>query len=546
MKTKFKEMFKLLLVSPKKFPVEFALGLTFFIIAVLSHAVSYWDSDLHTAVCGVSDTVLPFFMPLTVLSYCLGRINRTAYIVSYFFFLPLMNVAFLPAIGVYTYACTYLIALIVLIVGVRRMDNRTFSASAFNTVIQIITGVCLAGLLNLAMAAVSLSFFYIFDITEPSYFYSYIIDFVWYVVAPQFCLALISENANIAEKPARVIQFIYNYILSPALVVYAFIMYVYFAKIAILWELPKGGVAWLVMVFSLLALGCTMLQDIMTKNHYGWFYNNFTWIALPPLAIFWVGSLHRVNQYGFTEDRVYLLVAGALITLFSLMLVHRFTRRYQLMAVIAACMLALFTYIPYISASSIGLRSQRNRLNVLMTELNVADSVSGKFIDSVDVRSINADSLLCMRYRELCNVEFYVRAGMNEFDFEDEFGRWNYSAYSFNYLPDSISAPSKECERDFPLQLGEYTILLPDTYSLRYSDGVIVIKSKLNGEKVLEYPIGDIVKQNPGYFNNPSDLFTYSNDSLLLVLGSIDLGFREVRYVNEYDFSIFRRSVNKE
>ena len=546
MKEKLLRFLRLISVSPKRFPVEFALGLTFFLIAAYGHAFSHWDSELHATVCRLSDAALPFFFPLVVLTYCLGRVNRSAYIVSYFLILPLMNVGFLPPLSGYAYVCTYLIALVMLIAGVKRMDNSTFSASVLNTALQAFTGLCLAGLLNLAIYAVCFSFFFIFDLQAPNYFYTYIADFVWYVVAPQFCFTLISENENVLKEPAKVLQFIYNYIISPALVVYAFIMYVYFIKITIEWELPKGGVAWLVTVFTLLSLGCVMLQDIMPKRHYNWFYGNFTWIGLPPLIMFWVGSIHRVSQYGFTEDRVYLLVAGVLITLFTLMLAHRLTRRYQLMAVIAACMMAVFTFLPYISASSIGLRSQQNRLRNLMTELGVADSASGKFIDSVDVRRINADSVLCMRYRDLSDVERYVRMDMNDYSFEQEYGKWNYSTYSFNYLPDSISEPTRECERDFPLQLGEYTILLPDAYSLRYSDGVITIRTKTGGDKVLEYPIAEYVKENPGYINDPTELFTYANDSLMLVLSSIDLGFREVRYVNEYNFSLYRKAVNTE
>lgn len=546
MKEKLLRFLRLISVSPKKFPVEFAMGLTFFLIAAYGHLFSHWDSDIHTMVCRLSDAALPFFFPLIVLTYCLGRVNRSAYIVSYFLILPIMNVGFLPPLSGYTYVCTYLIALVMLIAGVRRMDNSTFSASAYNTALQAFTGLCLAGLLNLALYAVCFSFFFIFDIQAPNYFYTYISEFVWYVVAPQFCFTLISENENVVKEPAKVLQFIYNYILSPALVVYAFIMYVYFIKITIEWELPKGGVAWLVTVFTILSLGCVMLQDIMPKRHYNWFYGNFTWIGLPPLIMFWVGSIHRVSQYGFTEDRVYLLVSGVLITMFTLMLAHRLTRRYQLMAVIAACMMALFTFIPYISATSIGLRSQQKRLHNLMNELGVADSVSGKFINPSEVRSINADSALCMRYRDLSDVEQYVRLGMGDYRFEQEYGKWNYSTYSFNYLPDSISEPTRECERDFPLQLGEYTILLPDAYSLRYSDGVITVRTKADGDKVLEYPIAEYVKENPGFINDPTELFAYANDSLMLVLSGMDLGFREVRYVREYDFALYRKAVDAE
>ncbi|MBQ1752187.1 MAG: hypothetical protein II109_02100, partial [Paludibacteraceae bacterium] len=54
------------------------------------------------------------------------------------------------------------------------------------------------------------------------------------------------------------------------------------------------------------------------------------------------------------------------------------------------------------------------------------------------------------------------------------------------------------------------------------------------------------VKENPGYINDPTELFAYANDSLMLVLSSIDLGFREVRYVREYDFALYRKATDTE
>ncbi|MBQ4032420.1 MAG: hypothetical protein II620_00535, partial [Paludibacteraceae bacterium] len=66
-----------------------------------------------------------------------------------------------------------------------------------------------------------------------------------------------------------------------------------------------------------------------------------------------------------------------------------------------------------------------------------------------------------------------------------------------------------------------------------------------SGDKVLEYPIEERVRQNPGCMNNPSELFTYSNDSLLLVLGGMNIAFREIRYVNDYGFSLYRKNADE-
>lgn len=178
----------------------------------------------------------------------------------------------------------------------------------------------------------------------------------------------------------------------------------------------------------------------------------------------------------------------------------------------------------------------------LMKELGVADLASGKFVDSVNVRAINADSALCMRYRELCSVVSYVKYAPGESDFKQKYGDWNYSEYNFNYLPDSLEYPSKTFERNFPVDLGEYTIQLPeDKYKLQMKEGVVLIKERESGDVVLEYPINEFVELNPGYLNDPTELFAFQNDSIMLVVESIDVGFRKINYVSSYGFSLFKK-----
>ena len=80
MNAKLKSLLQQLLRSPQRFPVEAALGLVFFVIAVLSIENKLWS--------GVSKDILLFFIPLVVFSFWLQRINRWAYYVSFFIFMP--------------------------------------------------------------------------------------------------------------------------------------------------------------------------------------------------------------------------------------------------------------------------------------------------------------------------------------------------------------------------------------------------------------------------------------------------------------------------
>ncbi len=345
---KFKKI-RELLRCPKELPVETALCLTFFMIAVFHTATEHWDEETAVMLSAVNGDILMLFVPLFVLTFYLHRVNRWAYCLSYLLFIPLMALNLKPFLWSTAFGFTYALAAILLVIGIRKMSNRPFAAHLLHVVTQMFFGVLVAGLLNIAVVAISASFFYIFGIKEPTNYYEYLYQFIWIVVAPLACATFISRDEYAETDLPKVIRLILNAILSPAIIIYTVILYAYFIKIACTWDLPKGGVAYMVMGFVTVSLAGYLSQYLLPKRYFDWFYRHFTWIAIPPLIMFWIGSLYRIRLYSFTEGRFYLLVAGVLMTLFVLMLLWKKTRRFQLMALIFGAVIVLFTYIPGIS-----------------------------------------------------------------------------------------------------------------------------------------------------------------------------------------------------
>ena len=544
MNTKLKNLLQQLLRSPKRFPVELALGVAFFVIAVLDTEKTYaWIEKTERYESAVNGDILWFFVPLMALTFWLHRINRWAYCASFFLFLPLMALNLKPILWTYSFAFTYVLAAILLIVGNRRMDNRSFAAHALHVVTQLFFGLLISGILNAAVIAIVGSFFYIFGIDEPKHFYEHIYQFIWFVLAPQVCCTLIRQNEDEVTEPFKILRLILNFILSPAVIVYTVILYTYFIKIVFEWDLPKGGVAWMVMGFITVAMVGRAAQSILSQRYYDWFYSRFTLIAIPPLILYWIGSIYRIRLYYFTEGRFYLMVAGVLMTLFVLMLFRERTRRYQLMALIFGAAIILFTYIPGISAKSIGLRSQKLRLAELISELKLADAKTGKLNDDLDMRAIRQDSLLCGRYRDACSVISYVRNQVGAKEFEAQYGLWALSEYNFNYNnAEETTDYDNVYIRTKPVELGEYTIFLPsNTYKYSYKDQTVTIS--MNEKTVLEYPIQEILRQDTMLLHHPEQLLTYHNDSLMLVLDGVcirdtDSVVTDVRY---YELQLFRK-----
>ena len=543
MSTKLKSLLQQLLLSPRRFPVELALGIAFFIISVWDIETSEWSETTARYESAVNGDILYFFVPLMALTFWLHRVNRWAYLASFFIFLPLMMLNLQPFLWTYGFEFTYVLAAILLIIGYRRLDNRSFAAHTLHVATQMFFGLLISGLLYMAVLAIFASFFYIFGIDEPKNFYVHIAHFIFLVLTPQICCTLVRQNEDNVEEPFKILRIILNFILSPAVIIYTVILYTYFIKIAFEWDLPKGGVAWMVMGFITVALIGRVAQSILSQRYYDWFYNRFTLIAIPPLIMYWIGSIYRIRLYSFTESRFYLMVAGVLMTLFVLMLFRTRTRRYQLMALIFGAAIILFTYIPGISAKSIGLHCQKQRLTELISELKLTDAKTGKLNDDLDTWSIKQDSMLCERYKDVCSVIRYVRDEIGDKEFEVKYGKWSHSEYNFYYVKAKDSDDGNYVDtynRRKPVELGEYTIMLPSkAYEYNYNDTTVTIRQ---GEKtVLEYPIREVVHQDTSLLHYPERLLTYRNDSLMLVLEGVCIKDTVVTDVRYYGLQLFRK-----
>ena len=546
MNSKLKTIWQQLLQSPRRFPVELALGVAFFIIAVCDSETCEWSEKTAQMESAVNGDILWLFVPLMALTFWLHRVNRWAYFASFFLFLPLMMLDLKPFLWTYGFGFTYALAAILLIIGNRRMDNRSFAAHALHVVTQLFFGLLISGILYLAVLAITSSFFYIFGIDEPNHFYEHIAQFIFFVLAPQVCCTLVRQNEDEVTEPFKILRIILNFILSPAVIIYTVILYTYFIKIAFEWDLPKGGVAWMVMGFITVALVGRVAQSILSRRYYDWFYKYFTLIAIPPLVMYWIGSIYRIRLYSFTESRFYLMVAGVLMTLFVLMLFSKRTRRYQLMALIFGAAIIVFTYIPGISAKSIGLHSQKQRLTELINELKLTDAKTGKLNDDLDLRSILQDSLMCERYKDVTSVIKYVRNEIGDKEFNEKYGRWEYSEYVFNYdntNGKSIVSPYRRDNtylRRVPVELGEYTIMLPQkAFEYKFIDQTITITQ--DKDTILVYPIQEAIRQDTMLLHHPEQLLTYRNDSLMLVLEGIVIEDTVVTDVSYYGLQLFRK-----
>lgn len=193
-------------------------------------------------------------------------------------------------------------------------------------------------------------------------------------VVPTIFMMMLDRWQDREAKGSHILEKLLNWIVSPAIIAYAALLTIYLLKIIITWTLPDGGVSYMVFAFTITALVVKAFQILIEKRRYDWFYDRFSLISLPFVALFWIGVARRIGEYGLTATRVYLIVCGAVMTVCILLFLSRRTGRYLWAVLFAILAFASVAYIPALNPQTIGLRSQKARFERIALDLALIDS----------------------------------------------------------------------------------------------------------------------------------------------------------------------------
>lgn len=259
---------------------------------------------------------------------------------------PLVPLVLWPGVGDWLASAQGVITMAVLsplaLLACRRAaDNARFVTDALVYLRAAVLALLFAGVAYGLFEAILWSAAYIFGFDGARWVAHLTTDllFVTFLfAAPALFLMLLDRWEEARFGQSHVLEALVNWVVTPAVVVYAAILYLYLLKILLAWSLPEGGVAYLVFGFTMTALLVKALWMQLEKRRGGWFYDRFSLLSLPLVALFWVGVARRVGEYGLTEARIYLLFCGGVMTLCILLFLSRRTGRY-LWVVLAALLL---------------------------------------------------------------------------------------------------------------------------------------------------------------------------------------------------------------
>lgn len=271
----------------------------------------------------------------------------------------------------------------------------------------------------------------LFDAGIKGDFYYYAFLIIFFIFGISFFLSKVPEtDKDFTEyNYSKALRVLLSYIVIPLISIYTIILYVYFVKILISWEWPKGLVSHLVLWYSSISVGVIFLINKITDKDRvaNLFKEIYPKIILPILLMMFISIGQRINQYGITENRYYILVLGIWVT--SMMLYISFKKPINTIIIpISLSLIVLNSVVGPISGFAISKYSQNRRLNNLLEKNNILES--GEIIKNTDIAKEDK--------KEISNIIYY---------FEN-----NHSLQDIKVLEDGFKSSNMEEVFGFPYE----------------------------------------------------------------------------------------------
>jgi len=293
-------------------------------------------------------------------------------ILYYYFFLKGIGMIRMVSMSRYI-AFSLILYLIFLFISYipNREDFEIFVVRVFT---RFFTTVLYSLVLYLGLAAILFTIDKLLGINIKSELYYYTFLIVAGIFAPSFFLAgLPTKNEILSLKDySRLLNVLVLYIIMPLISVYTIILYIYFGKIIITRQWPEGLVSNLVLWYS--AISAAVLFFISPLLHEKtWpkgYMKYFPKAILPLIVMMFISIGIRINAYGVTENRYFVVALG--IWAFLIMIYFAITNR--LRNIVLPLSLAVITFIsvfgPF-SSYSISKDSQNKRLTKIFIANNM-------------------------------------------------------------------------------------------------------------------------------------------------------------------------------
>lgn len=388
------------------------LAATSFAIVIDNYDMKEESINIYTRFGIVSSLGISLMFSLNILAERIGKkiflnlLGIIFLVIYYQFFLPHDNKDFgtvHAVLLVVSFILTHLLVSFIAFMG-KNNENSFWQYNKNLFINAVLTGIFTAVLVGGIMLAIS-AVDHLFDLKLDNKIYPRTFTFLS-ILGSCFIFLLFNEDGlKFLEKDENypeILKFFVQFILIPLLIIYAVILYLYGGKILIQWDLPRGWVSYLILAYSLVGILALLLvfplKEISAKSWVKGFSKIFYFALLPLLVLLFVAIFTRILEYGFTENRYYVLLLA--IWLAVVVLYFTFGKKSNIKFIpISLFVFGLFSLIfPYFNTFSVAKNSQKNELQEILIKNNVLENGKVNFRkpvqDSVATEIANKFSFL--------------------------------------------------------------------------------------------------------------------------------------------------------
>lgn len=291
--------------------------------------------------------------------------------------------------------------------------------------------------LGLVFILITINSLFDLDINYKYYLYTFL--FIGVIFFPLLTLSKFSEDIEYDKYIfPKAFKNLILYIIMPLSLVYILILYLYFIKILIARAIPRGIVSHLVLWYSIIVMGVLFfIRPIKSENNYLKLYRRILPIIILPILIMMFISMGiRINQYGLTENRYFVVIMGIWIVVTDLYIVFKEDYNSRLIPILLSITIFISMVGP-LNSFYISKKSQKNRYTKILENNNML--VEGEIVASENISKedrINISDIVDYFIQRDSKEELYLDKNFTLTSMNKVFGFEyinHYNGYGGNY-----------------------------------------------------------------------------------------------------------------
>lgn len=450
--------------SLKRFPITLIISFILFVLLVVLNEGVIDNRDLMIRICLITGLALPVSILIQLINETYLK-KKSFRIISWLMggiFLLLYYLVYLRNLNTIAYT-RYIGMVLLFILGSAYIQKLRNKDNFEKYIISILNAIFITGIysvvLYLGLVFIVFTLGQLFNLNIIDYIYYYVFLAIIFIFGVSMFLSKYPRKDFTDSIYPKAFKMLLLYILIPLVSIYTIILLAYFTKILVTQEWPSGLVSHLVIWYSTVSVFLIFfILPILEENKLALNFKRYFPLAnIPILLMMFVSIGQRINQYGFTENRYYILLLGIWILL---IMIHFITKRpkHSSFILISLSAFILISVLGPLSSFNVSIRSQNNRLNELLKKNNIllsGDIVPNRGVLDEEQRDISNILAYFNDKHSLDNIEI-LPEGYNLNSMKEDFG--------FAFTPDySIESDSFYYENEWTdaIDLNGYDFYIP-------------------------------------------------------------------------------------